>query len=715
MITLQAGYSLQGSAGTGADITYTVSGDSVSSGTDTFEVLGQGQLGTTAAAMLSAGGGVVPASTIYLISDIHLANTTNSGINITLYVVPSGSAAATNQLTGTFTIPANGWANYTNSGWLVFNSSGQEESIGSSTTSTGTGLNGWLDITQQVTPVLTTNSAATNLANINTILAGAKEGSIIWFPAGTYLFSGAWNSGGALPSSFTFMGSYGESYVGMTANVAGNWITANTSTGNPTAFIGMNFFSSGVQQTAGFVLEFGNSLQPIVQNCEFSGNGGTHQMFGAIGMHGTNSGNGGIIENCNFGQCNGNTIELAGGQGSTVIANCLGVGTTVSGTGAVGVSVTTTSGTANGGGVVLANNDFIGYTNNFSLSPVASTTLASVYAINCFFDQGVSNSIQLTGAGTINHFRLVGCWMTGAATMTSGSAISISTTSGGGPYGVEIDSCYILNLNGSTTSTGITATDVGDISITSCEISNWTTGVSITAANTAGATKVNMVGNVVGPSNNTSGNGTGILLNAGSVAYGAIHITANQLSGNTTANLTNSITTNAPVLPAEMIIFDNAGTGKDNYVARNTATQSVGTTVMTAVTGLTFPIVQTGQAYAFQANIPAAVTATASTGFGVAIAVPAGSTLSYAAAGGAANSKFNNVYNTATATSASQANGFLTTSGFTGNVVLNGVIGSASATGNVSVMVNAVSGSVSTAANTATIQLGAYISAWKVT
>lgn len=127
MITLEAGQTLQGVAGTATAVTYTVDGDelTIATGADVFKVLAQGQL----AAATGVLGAAVGAGKAWLIKSIHLANTTASNVTgVKLFI---GGTAAANQITGTMTIPANGTAVYAADGWSVYDSSGVKQFVGS--------------------------------------------------------------------------------------------------------------------------------------------------------------------------------------------------------------------------------------------------------------------------------------------------------------------------------------------------------------------------------------------------------------------------------------------------------------------------------------------------------------------------------------------------------------------------------------------------------
>src|ERR1700761_8207762 len=84
MITLATGGTLKGKAGTGSAVTYTISGDSLTT-TDAYQILGQGQLASSTGDLLTTT--PVPSSTSYLIGDITFTNTTSSPVTgIVIYV-----------------------------------------------------------------------------------------------------------------------------------------------------------------------------------------------------------------------------------------------------------------------------------------------------------------------------------------------------------------------------------------------------------------------------------------------------------------------------------------------------------------------------------------------------------------------------------------------------------------------------------------------------
>jgi hypothetical protein len=118
MLNLAASDILAGVAGTATAVTYTITGMELNAGVEAYKVLAQGQLPSSVGTLYTA-----PSSTQTFIKSLHLANATGSdvtGIKIFLTGTTAGK-----QITGSLTIPANGWATYEEDGWRVYNASGQ--------------------------------------------------------------------------------------------------------------------------------------------------------------------------------------------------------------------------------------------------------------------------------------------------------------------------------------------------------------------------------------------------------------------------------------------------------------------------------------------------------------------------------------------------------------------------------------------------------------
>lgn len=117
MLTLTAANTIQGSATVSSAISYTISGDEVSGGSDSFKILSQGQLGTSVAVLYS-----VPSSTTTLVKQIILCNSTNSSVTASLFL---NGSSPTNQICqlpinayGEVVFDATGFKLYDSNGYL---------------------------------------------------------------------------------------------------------------------------------------------------------------------------------------------------------------------------------------------------------------------------------------------------------------------------------------------------------------------------------------------------------------------------------------------------------------------------------------------------------------------------------------------------------------------------------------------------------------------
>jgi hypothetical protein len=455
-----------------------------------------------------------------------------------------------------------------------------------------TGSNGWYDVTQYGLVANATGSASANVTAINTLLSTtATAGSTIWFPPGVYYFNAAWNSGSALSKAFSFQGVYGQSSIAMTAAISSTaWIVACTTTNDPTSFINLCFFSSGVNQTTGATVEFGTSTQPLVANCQWNGGGGTNHLWNCLSYNGGTASpggaNGGIIDNCNFGAFAGTAITVTSCIGSHAITNCLITGGYTGGTAAAGITETNSTTMITGGSAQINNCDIIGCVNNVLITAVTATssTVASVFMTQCFLDQATGSGLLITGGGTVARCHFESCWFTVAASSSSDSAIQITTTGSSIHTGIVFDDCWILNTPaGGGTPNGIVATAVSDIQISNCRIAGWTgSGISLTPA-ASNSLSPKIMGNTIGPSGGVGGNGTGITLAAnGADTYGAVLISDNLMIGNTTAYTQGAWSL---ATTGTMTFINNQGVCTPAYLS--SAFTVAATATGTAVTGIT--------------------------------------------------------------------------------------------------------------------------------
>lgn len=433
-----------------------------------------------------------------------------------------------------------------------------------------TSMTGFFDVTQYGVVLNSTGAAAANVTALNTLLGTtATAGSTIWFPPGTCYINASLTS---LSKAYNFQGCYGSSNICMTTSVSTSWITcANAS--SPYMFSGLSFFQlTGTACTGGATIEFGSTLQPVVTDCQWNGGGqGTPgTMYNALDFTGATPGNdenGAVVEGCNFGWVTNCWVTFTNGNGSAVISNCLGNGSQVlSGNTAAGITITTTTGN-NGGAILIDSCDIIKCTNNLLINPVSGTTVASVKAINSFFDQGAAQSILVNGAGTTTRCTFDECYI--AVGSGSSSLQAVELVSSVVSTGIEFTSCFILNANGNTGSStgGIFVTGAADLKITNCLIGGFNGsggyGIAVTPL-TAGTCVLTVTNNQIGAFGGMSGNNIGLILYAGSVTYGNITVQGNQFLGNTT-NVSDSST--IPASPTQLVKRFEGNTGMATPVA----------------------------------------------------------------------------------------------------------------------------------------------------
>ncbi len=481
-----------------------------------------------------------------------------------------------------------------------------------------TGLNGWIDVTQQTAPVLTSNSAATNNTNLTAIMTAATSGSTLYFPGGFYPFASVI----AIPAKvFTFQGAMAGlngnlTALNWTSNVAGDLMTL-TNANYYTQFKDMTFLTS-ITQTAGAVINVGDNANINFYRCVFTGLSSTQTLKDCINYTGTHAGEISIVQACTFTSFTGTGIIGGSNLSTVVIDGCTMNGAQVA---ACGINIQL------GGAFQIDNSDIIGCTNNLLINPTTGNVVASVWVANTYFDSSQGSCIKISGAGATVRTKFTGCSFTTAGTASPNNAVEVSSTYAYGALGQGLDfiNCNILNTfasGGTASGTGFNITGAADFNIIGCNIALWTVGIDITPASSAGMTQPLIQGNSIGPCGGYGGNTTGIRLNAGSFAYGQYSVQNNNLQGNTTAITDNSTLGTGTAALGQRNIDGNTGlivAPTANYAATAIPTGSVVTNVDSRG-GMLIPAgarASSGRISVFATNAATAQTLTVTVRYGV--------------------------------------------------------------------------------------------------
>lgn len=116
MITLGPNDTLRGVASVASQLSYSLFGMTIASGVETYDLIDQEQLPSSAATLYTVG-----ASTELLIKNISIVNNDSSARTFQLYI--NGTALA-NAITPIMSIPAGGMALYNDAGWSVYDGNG---------------------------------------------------------------------------------------------------------------------------------------------------------------------------------------------------------------------------------------------------------------------------------------------------------------------------------------------------------------------------------------------------------------------------------------------------------------------------------------------------------------------------------------------------------------------------------------------------------------
>lgn len=448
----------------------------------------------------------------------------------------------------------------------------------------------WYDVTNY--GVSTANSGTANVAALNTLIqTTAPAGGRFFFPStgANYPLTGTVT---VTQNYQSFIGTGMRSSVIFSANTAVDLFVLTDGVRNIT-FQDLGFWSTGVA-SAGTMIRCGTpsgsgNAQVNIYRCGAEGFGGN--WFDLILYNGTLAGLLCNIEDCNFNAFTHYGVGIVGNTTtpSTVSANII-ANTTFNG------NINGTSGATAAifvrqcGALQLTNSDFIQCTNNLLVQPAAAgEIIASIYADNSYFDSSYGSCVKFAGSGPIVRCKFTSCSFTVAGGNNNYSAFEVNSTATNAPAGIDILNSNIQNtFSNSGTSNGLLLTTIADIKIEGNNISGFTNGINATPF--AGqVTRLNIIGNTIGPAGGIKGNTTGILLNAGATPYGMIQIVENIFPATTpygAANGTN-ITDNsvAGTLTAavnQKTILNNNGT----IIAPATANYAATAIPLTTITGV---------------------------------------------------------------------------------------------------------------------------------
>jgi hypothetical protein len=176
--------------------------------------------------------------------------------------------------------------------------------------------------------------------------------------------------------------------------------------------------------------------------------------------------------------------------------------------------------------------------------------------VNTYFDTATAvsgtassgNGVLLQGTGNIQRLKIINSWMSSA----SHDGFWANSTAATLPTDIELNGNNIY----SDTNAGVDLTAAQDAIIDGNQIAGNGTGIALTAA-TGAVTRAVIADNRIGPSGGIGANTTGINIAAGT--YSNLNIFGNDISGNTTANIADSVTTVAVGNTAAHNISGNVG------------------------------------------------------------------------------------------------------------------------------------------------------------
>lgn len=375
--------------------------------------------------------------------------------------------------------------------------------------------------------IATSNTGTVNLAAWDALMTAIPDNSNVLFPPtpSAYPFSSTLN----IPTGkhLRIIGGGAQKSIIQTNHASnpiftvGDWYNE---------FRGLKFTSS-VTRTAGAAIYSGSNVGINVFDCDFAG-----MWDGIVYSGGANAGNLAIVSQCGFTGTLNRGIVLDGTNANTILEKVTMDGTL--GAQQVGLELLQC------GSVLVSNCDLIRSVNNVRFNPVSPNGVFSAYFVNTFFDTASGSSLLMTNTGNIQRVKCTNCWFSGSV-----NGLEFASTATTLPTAIDLVNCDIFGNSGR----GVWAHGVQDFSISSSRVAGNTTAGVEASPSTGSVTKFNIQNTTLGTTAGFSGNGVGVLVNAGT--YGSYTITGNDVRGNTT-----SISDAGSVATSDLrIIGDNIG------------------------------------------------------------------------------------------------------------------------------------------------------------
>lgn len=477
--------------------------------------------------------------------------------------------------------------------------------------------NMYYDVTANSIATLVGDDLTDNTSAWNTLFAALPVGATVYFPSGTYRTSTGFNISADKHLRIQGAGKY-TTYI-KTTSATGNGFQINGSYWyNTFEDMGFTHLLTGSSVTGGAGINInpgasGSAVGTNIYRCSFVG------LFVGVRAVGSQAANLSVWDSLDISAAstaanavpnargilwNGDTINMVISNSTVNMIFPAPAFSQFPATGAVGMEI------QQSGAIQLVGGEFIGGQNTLLLNANqgGTTSVAAVYATNCFFDQSNGSTVKITGANIVNRVKFVQCGITTGNTGVTGAiAVEIAssgTGSAGGPTaaadGIDFFDCDLYPNGVTGTVNGFQITGAQGVAINSCRISGFTNGITVTPAASNGYTKIQIGNNKMGATNNfTTFNTVGLNLNAGSFQYGVVKVSDNDFTGSTTPMVDNSTVTSAAIksINSNLGMANNGSslvTTPATIAATETVVHSIPLPANSMLVGTTFRITAAG-------------------------------------------------------------------------------------------------------------------------